>query len=294
MQDASFPFELVIVEDCSTDRTRAIVEGYAAVRPDIIRPVFHAENLGGAYDCETTLSLICKGEFIAFLEGDDYWTDSKKLRLQVEFLEAHPGAALCHHLVTYLDDETGKDIKSFPPRERRIERCSSDLLADENFIQTCSLMLRREMIPELTEDFFRLTLGDWPLCVLVGQNGWIGYIDRNMATYRVHSASIWSSQALSLRLAAGIEMGLFLTSHLKGKSRKLWIDFVLRERWKEFWRARDCTRTTSDLARATKRVLASTIWFKPQQLPRCLWCCIRTWASFLKRSVLKPILPPQP
>lgn len=89
MQKTSFDFEIVIGEDCSTDRTRSIIEEYQQKYPNLIVPVYHEINVGAMRNAyEFTLPL-CKGQYIACLEGDDYWTDPLKLQKQVDFLEAN-------------------------------------------------------------------------------------------------------------------------------------------------------------------------------------------------------------
>ena len=96
IQRTNFPIELVVGEDCSTDGTREIVRRYAAARPDIIRLVFHEKNVG-AYENGQDVLAACQGEYIALLEGDDYWTSPDKLQRQADYLDAQPACALCFH-----------------------------------------------------------------------------------------------------------------------------------------------------------------------------------------------------
>src|SRR5436190_3330060 len=70
MQQATFPFELVIGEDCSTDSTRAILQKLAAENPDRIRLFCHEKNLGMLNNYRTMV-MKCTGEYLAVLEGDD-------------------------------------------------------------------------------------------------------------------------------------------------------------------------------------------------------------------------------
>ncbi|MCV4697829.1 glycosyltransferase, partial [Escherichia coli] len=74
MQETDFPFELVIGEDCSTDNTRKICEDYARRFPDKIRLLARERNLGMCSNFVETI-LACRGDFIAFCDGDDYWID---------------------------------------------------------------------------------------------------------------------------------------------------------------------------------------------------------------------------
>ncbi|MBP5385741.1 MAG: glycosyltransferase [Lachnospiraceae bacterium] len=89
-QKTDFDFEVVVGEDCSTDRTREIVSAVAAEYPDRVRLLFRDKNLGrptlNVY--ETTME--CRGDYLAYLEGDDFWTDPYKLQKQVDYLRQHP------------------------------------------------------------------------------------------------------------------------------------------------------------------------------------------------------------
>src|SRR3954463_15222753 len=84
-QHTDFDFEIVIGDDASSDGTRKIIEEYQARWPKIIKPVFHQPNVGMMKNFRQTLER-CSGDYIAILEGDDYWTNQNKLTLQVDYL----------------------------------------------------------------------------------------------------------------------------------------------------------------------------------------------------------------
>lgn len=96
MQQVNFPIEYIIAEDCSTDDTRKICEEYVAKYPDLINLLPSEHNLG-AKENEYRAMKIAKGKYIAFCEGDDYWTDPLKLQKQVDFLESHPDYSVTFH-----------------------------------------------------------------------------------------------------------------------------------------------------------------------------------------------------
>lgn len=108
-QKTDFPFEVVIGDDCSPDDTKNIVREYQKNYPDQVRLVHREKNTGrptlNVY--ETTMK--CRGQYLAYLEGDDYWTDTKKLQKQMDFLESHPEYIACTHSHKMIDD-AGKDI----------------------------------------------------------------------------------------------------------------------------------------------------------------------------------------
>jgi glycosyltransferase involved in cell wall biosynthesis len=96
IQRCNFPVEILIHEDCSTDNTAGIIKEYQKRFPSLIKPVFHKENQYSKGVKPSQLLLPrAKGKYIAFCEGDDYWTDPCKLQKQVGFLEENPEYALC-------------------------------------------------------------------------------------------------------------------------------------------------------------------------------------------------------
>ncbi len=95
MQETDFDYELVIGEDCSTDRTREIVLRLKEEFPDKIRLLLPEKNLGMIPNFVATYEA-CRGEYIALCEGDDYWTHPKKLQIQVDYMKGSE-CRMCFH-----------------------------------------------------------------------------------------------------------------------------------------------------------------------------------------------------
>ena len=79
-------FELILVDDGSTDNTREVVSGFA---DDRIRYIRLNEGTGGCAAPRNLALGVAQGEYIAILDDDDFWVDEDKLRAQVDFLDAH-------------------------------------------------------------------------------------------------------------------------------------------------------------------------------------------------------------
>jgi glycosyltransferase involved in cell wall biosynthesis len=222
-QTTTFPFEIVIGEDCSPDGTRELIREYQRRYPETIRLLLWRKNAGIMLNTVRTLEA-CSGEYIAFCEGDDYWTDPEKMQRQVDLLAQRPDLALCHHEVDYVTYDNGRRerLHSFPPEAERDTRSAVNLIAG-NFIQTCSLMIRRTFLPVMDADFLALKLGDWPLCYLVAEHGDIGYIDRNMADYRIHVNNQWKQKSEDFRYFESARMAFYLAAHAQlDNSRAAW------------------------------------------------------------------------
>lgn len=118
-QKTNFPFEVVVGEDCSTDGTQEILKKIAAEYPEHeatagndkqVRLYLREENTGGRPTLNVyETAMRCNGEYLAYLEGDDYWMDENKLQKQIDFLEAHPEYIAVTH-TNKMIDENDDDI----------------------------------------------------------------------------------------------------------------------------------------------------------------------------------------
>lgn len=202
-QKVNFDYEIVIGEDCSTDRTREIVMDFARRYPKRIVALVRDQNLGGPRNLNATLAA-CRGQYVALLEGDDYWTSVDKLQMQVDILEAHPDRALCCHRVSTLNETGTAEFEIFPPHSAGAYSVE-DLLRG-NFVMTCSAVMRRDLIDSPPHWYFKINLGDWPLFAMVARHGKIELMDEVMAAYRVHAGSTWSILPSTTRLREGARM----------------------------------------------------------------------------------------
>jgi glycosyltransferase involved in cell wall biosynthesis len=206
MQEVDFDYEIVIGEDFSTDGTRGIVLDYQRRHPEKIRLLLAEKNLGMIRNLVQTYDA-CEGEYVAILEGDDYWTSSAKLQKQAKFLDENRGTALCFHTTNCFYDDGSAPSYLFPAEQKEFSTIE-DLL-EKNYIQTCSVMFRNRLFGKFPDWFFASVLGDYPLHLLNAGHGGIGYINEVMAAYRIHSAGVWSMQMeknFVKNVLAGIEM----------------------------------------------------------------------------------------
>ena len=88
-QKVDFPYEIVIDDDCSPDGSREIIQEYQKRYPDRIYPIYRNENVGGSRNMWGVLNR-CHAQYIALLEGDDFWETEDKLQKQITFLDQHP------------------------------------------------------------------------------------------------------------------------------------------------------------------------------------------------------------
>lgn len=197
MQRTGFDFELVIGDDCSTDGTRAIIERRANRDPRM-RVLPRPQNLGMMRNFWSTLEA-CRGEYVAMLEGDDYWTDPLKLQRQADLLDRQPHCAMTFHRTLVLEEASGKTRHSPRFAVRRRYRLA-DLLRRGNFMHTASVMFRNRQRGEPPAWLLEQNIGDYVMHVINAAEGEIAYLPRTMGVYRVHQGGVHSSIGESLRL----------------------------------------------------------------------------------------------
>jgi len=221
MQKTNFDFELIIGEDCSTDRTREICNDYKDKYPDKISILLGEKNIGMMPNFIRTLNA-CSGKYVALCEGDDYWTDPYKLQKQVDFLENNPEDSLSSHLVDILNEET-KEVSQFGKDYiidgKNREITINDFL-DPFLIITCSLVFRRRYYnseKKLTSHFKDIAL----FADLLSKGRGVLLSD-SMAVYRQHEGGIWSNTSSLIKCKANaytlIEMNKnfnYKISHIK-------------------------------------------------------------------------------
>jgi glycosyltransferase involved in cell wall biosynthesis len=210
-QRVNFDYELVIGEDCSADGTRAVIMDFQRRFPDKIIPLLRERNLGPMANFNGALAA-CRGEYLALLEGDDYWTSEDKLQTQIDFLDTHPEYAVCCARAQLLD-ETGRGYSGIHPTFPSGSYTIADLL-ETNWIITCTVMYRWGSVGPLPDWFLTLKMGDWPLHILVGRSGKIRLMDEVVGVYRIHPGGAWSSLSPVDQLLAIRQMLRALNKHL--------------------------------------------------------------------------------
>ena len=106
MQKVNFPFEIVVGDDCSTDGTKEILREYAAKHPGKFKLILREQNLGRPTLNVYLTSMECRGDYLAYLEGDDFWTDENKLQKQVDFLDSHEDYSATTHSFRVIDENS--------------------------------------------------------------------------------------------------------------------------------------------------------------------------------------------
>lgn len=194
MQQTTFKYEIIIGEDCSTDSTRSILENYAERYPGLIYLVTSPDNVGPVNNAVRVIKR-ATGKYIAFCDGDDYWTDPLKLQKQVDFLENNTDYAICCHYMRQIEHDG--QISYLDPKPRKLEYSYNRLIVNkQEQTSTASLMVERKYVEDLyTSDWYpRCHAGDKFVKLFATSHTGkkIYVIPEVMSCYRRHPGGIWS------------------------------------------------------------------------------------------------------
>lgn len=198
-QKTDFAYEVLIHDDCSTDGTADIIREYEQKYPDLIKPIYQTENQYSQGRAITATFQIprAKGEFFAWCEGDDFWTDEHKLQRQVDFLRGNPEYAACVHKTIYhnMKDGTDRPVPAIDaPRDYSLEEI---VMEGGAIFATSSLMFRGETYRRMPDCFTAKGFGDYQKYMYAAISGKIHCMEQPMSVYNECVSGSWTDRVWS-------------------------------------------------------------------------------------------------
>lgn len=196
LQKTDFPFEVIVHDDASTDKTAAIINYYAKKYPLIVKPILQIENqytINGHIPSLNTIEA-AKGKYIAFCEGDDFWLTTNKLQNQYDALEANVKSSLCFTPSLELDESTQvTSIICFHYKKRANIPASSAIIGRGGYMPTASLFFRAEYSKYIIEHAKSWAIGDFFIQSYLALAGEVVYLPTTSCVYRRNTESSWTN-----------------------------------------------------------------------------------------------------
>lgn len=219
-QVTSFPFEIIVHDDASSDSSVEQVERFCEKYPDLIRPIFQAENQYSK-GCNRPLIIaasVCSSKYLAICEGDDYWVNPMKLSRQVEAIERNEGCSIVVHEALVVSGSSHSVFR----RPIDCERFGvKDILAEfGQFAPTASYLFDRKVFDILPKWFETAPVGDFLIEIYSQKVGFGLFLEGSDSVYRYLSVGSWSSN-----LSKGKEARAIAIKRLIDIYEKVSLDF---------------------------------------------------------------------
>lgn len=231
-QETEFFYRINIADDFSTDRTREILIAYHKKYPDIINLILSDQNLGAKKNFIKGANYLI-GEYIACLDGDDYWCDKSKLQKQISFLEQQLNFVGCAHNTLMI---------SASKQENKIRHKIKDIYTIRDFMDgsasfhSSSLVFRNVFHGKIPDSQKDQKAEDLFFLILHAQYGKIKYIDEVMSAYRLHGKGEWSSLDEEEKLRKTVSLMKFVADNFVDKKYKYYAKYGIKRSLKNLYK----------------------------------------------------------
>jgi len=193
-QKTDFAYEIIISNDLSSDKTAEIVAGYTQKHPQI--KFIGTDKLLGVTGNWTKCINAARGEFVAIIEGDDYWTCEDKLQKQFDLMKRDSSYSFCFHKLKMKFERDYEQEQYLNQDLEERDYSIEDVITHKWFIGTCSIFFRKSCLPEIPDWVKGLQAIDKPLQLMLASKGKIGFVNEYMGVWRVHNSGISQVQWL--------------------------------------------------------------------------------------------------
>lgn len=236
MQRTSFPIEVLVHDDASTDGTQDIIREYEAKYPDVIKPICQKEN---QYSKGVKVSLVynysrAKGKYIALCEGDDYWTDPYKLQKQVDFLESHPDYVMCSHRFDQYYEEERRLEKEQDESFQGADYDLKNLIGGKWLTQTLTVMYRRSALDLQHYESYGMSMDIILFYALLKEGKGYCFPDV-MGVYRYHKGGAWSEVSLNQQRSLEFKARLAIYAIEKSDDAAMFILYQFAKAMSRIW-----------------------------------------------------------
>lgn len=192
-QECDFSFEIIICNDCSKDNTLNTCLEFLYRYPDKIRVVNNEKNMGITGNYLTNIELYARGKYVATCAGDDWWSDKRKLKKQVEYMEMHPECHLVHSKAAIYVEKN----KAYSKRHLGLNRNTFEENVLLNGVAALTICFTKESFDEYVNDVNPISLPfseDYPMVLWYSYKKEIHYLDEVTCTYRLQTNSLSHTQ----------------------------------------------------------------------------------------------------
>jgi len=186
MQRIAFEYEVIVADDYSIDNTFSLIKDTLLGKIQNLSILDSSINHGISKNYQRGFSE-CKGEYIAVIEGDDYWTDPERLKKHINFLDNHRECVMSmNRFIIYNEGVSKFSLKEWNVIEDYSYITAQDMAMGNKLGNLSACVFRRSEINKIKPNLYDLNIADWMLGLVLSQNGFIVILKELMSVYRIH------------------------------------------------------------------------------------------------------------
>jgi len=194
MQKTNFRFNVIVADDCSTDGNLEIIKRCAAESDLEFIYMDSEKNLGLRLNSSKSF-LFCNAEYIAFMEGDDFWTDPYRLQKHVDFLDNHRECTMSFNRRLDAYQDKGIMLAHTTVPDDGFEYVPTGTIILQGGPNNSTCVYRKTTLDRIAaeyEYFWHNYRSDWTMQIMASTLGLVGLLKGIMSVYRIHKTGIWS------------------------------------------------------------------------------------------------------
>lgn len=226
MQMLNCEIEVIVADDCSTDNTLSLIKDYSLNCSIKFTYLNSSRNIGFVKNYQRAFAA-CMGDYVAILEGDDYWIDPKRLQKHVNFLENHSKVVLTMNRYISFNEPMGNyKCPDWVLSEDYQYITGSDMALENRLGNLSACVLKKNALDKLKPDIFDMLIADWMIGMALCQHGLIAILKEATSVYRIHNMGQWSKMNMAEQLE---KMNLHINEYNKYLEYKYDTEFELHK-----------------------------------------------------------------
>ena len=218
---------VIVADDCSKDKTLEIIKSYE--KKSLFPFVYLAAdmNLGISKNYQRAFAA-CDGDYIAILEGDDWWSSPDHIEQHIRFLDTHKECSMSMNTITLFTQET-QESKSpywgYGDSDVFYVNTEYQITQGNQLGNLSACVFRNSCIKQLPDSLFGIPIADWMLGVMLSQQGAIALLKESTSVYRTNANSTWASLSKKQQLKRMLELSKQSDKYQNGLYHIYWKRF---------------------------------------------------------------------
>lgn len=224
---------IIVADDCSSDNTLNVIYHVVSESPFPVLILREEPNMGISRNYKRSFAAT-RADYVAVLEGDDYWGSPCHLQQHIGFLEKHQECSMSMNAITYLDEDKGTIgcNKWNYPRTPYFVDVVEQIEKGNQLGNLSACVFRASCVKELPPELYEIPIADWMLGVMMAEKGKIGLLQESTSVYRVKASGVWAGKNKWRQHYTMLRYANMYDKFQYGKYHKEWQEFK-RSCWRD-------------------------------------------------------------